>query len=91
MPLDTTLTAVEKRVWNPGKRGKSPGFISGWHVLPSKEQCVEYLKRFTAKDDIVVCRVTIGVPRYKPRSKVFLARYMKINQKDWEEAIHGPV
>ena len=84
---DKTLRAVEKHVWNPGKKGKSPGFISGWHVLPTKPQCVDYLTRFTAKDDIVVCRVTIGEPRYKPRSKVFLARYMKIDALDWAIAL----
>ena len=74
-------------MWNPGKKGKSPGFISGWHVLATKGACVDYLKRFTAKDDIVVCRVTIGCPRYKPRSKVFLAKYMRIDSLDWATAL----
>jgi len=84
---DKVLCAVEKHVWNPGKKGKSPGFTSGWHVLPTKRECVEYLERFTAKNDIVVCRVTIGVPRVKPRSKVYLARYMKIDSLDWATAL----
>jgi len=84
---DKRLRAVEKQAWNPGKRGKSAGFISGWHVLPTKAACVDYLKRFTAKDDIVVCRVTLAVPRYKPRSKVFLARYIKIDAVDWAIAL----
>ena len=84
---DKLLKAVERHVWNPGKKGKSPGFTSGWHVLATKEQCTNYLERFTAKDDIVVCRVTVGIPRYKPRSKVFLARYMKIDSLDWATAV----
>jgi len=84
---DKTLRAVERHVYNPGKRGKSPGFLSGWHVLPTKEQCVSYLERFTAKDDIVVCRVMVAMPRYKPRSKVFLVRYMKIDSLDWGTAL----
>jgi len=90
---DKMLRAVEKRVWNPGKKGKSPGFISGWHVLPNKADCVKYLEKFTAKDDIVVCRVMIAIPRVKPRSKVFLARYMKIDSLDWATALqeHGHV
>jgi len=77
-------------VRNPGKKTGEP-FISGWHVLPTKGECVEYLKRFTAKDDVVVCRVTIAVPRDKPRSKVKLARYMKIDSLDWATALqeHG--
>ena len=93
LPQDKLLEAVEKQVWNPGKKGKSPGFTSGWHVLPTKEQCVKYLERFTAKDDIVVCRVTIAEPRYKPRSKVFLTKYMKIDSVDWAIALeeHGHV
>ena len=87
LPQDKLLRAVERQVWNPGKKGKSPGFISGWHVLPTKKQCVKYLERFTAKDDIVVCRVIVAQPRYKPRSKVFLARYMKIDSLDWATAL----
>lgn len=90
---DKALRATERQVWNPGKKNKSPGFISGWHVLPTKQQCVDYLDRFTAKDDIVTCRVTVGVLREKPRSKVFLARYMKIDSLDWATALqeHGRV
>ena len=84
---DTILEAEEKQAWNPGKRGKSPGFISGWHVLTTKEQCEKYLTRFTAKADIVVCRVMVAVPRRKPRSKVFLVRYMKIQSDDWDNAL----
>jgi hypothetical protein len=84
---DKLLKAVEHHVWNPGKKGKSPGFVSGWHVLPTKQECVDYLERFTAKDDIVVCRVLIAVSREKPRSKVYLARYMKIDSFDWAIAL----
>ena len=91
LPQDKKLRAVERPVCNPGK--KTNQFISGWHVLPTKEQCVKYLDRFTAKDDIVVCRVTVACPRYKPRSKVFLARYIKIDSLDWGTALqeHGYV
>jgi hypothetical protein len=76
---------------NPGKKGKSPGFTSGWHVLPTKEQCVDYLGRFKDTSDIVVCRVTINRVREKPRSKVFLSKYMKIDSYDWAIALqeHG--
>ncbi len=88
---DKVLRATERQVWNPGKKGKSPGFISGWHVLPTKEECVDYLRRFTDTSDIVVCRVWVAVPREKPRSKVFLARYLKIDSLDWGTALqeHG--
>lgn len=84
---DKVLRATERQVWNPGKKNKSLGFISGWHILHNKRQCVEYLERFTAKDDIVVCRVEVACVREKPRSKVFLAKYMKIDSLDWGIAL----
>ena len=87
LPLDYTLTADEKPVRNPGKK-TGPQFISGFHVLMSKEACVNYLDRFTAKDDIVVCRVDVDLLRPKPRSKVTLARKMRIHEADWEAALY---
>ena len=74
-------------MWNPGKKGKSPGFISGWHVLPTKGECVDYLTRFKNKEDLVVCRVFVSVSRPKPRSVVTLARYMRIESTDWATAL----
>jgi hypothetical protein len=86
---DKMLRAVERHVWNPGKKGKSPGFRSGWHVLPTKQECEDYLTRFTAKDDIVVCRVWVASIRKKPRSIVNLARYMLIDSLDWAKALES--
>jgi hypothetical protein len=74
-------------VWNPGKKGKSPGFTSGWHVLLTKKACEEYLKKFTAKDDIVVCKVLVRCYQEKPRSKVLLADFMEIRSVDWARAM----
>lgn len=94
LPQDRVLRAVERPVRNPGKpNGRE--FISGWHILPTKEECVEYLKRFKDHSDLVVCRVFIGVPREKPGSKVYLSRYLKIDSLDWATALqehgHGQV
>jgi len=88
---DKVLRAVEREVWNPGKKGKAPGFTSGWHVLLDKHECEEYLKRFTAKDDIVVARVLVACTYPKPRatSNVRLARYMKIDSLDWAKALES--
>lgn len=93
LPQDKLLPAEEKQVWNPGKKGKSPGFISGWHVLPTKGECVDYLKRFKDHSDLVVCRVWVSVVRQKPRSIVSLSRYMRIDSVDWATALqeHGHV
>lgn len=87
LPLNQILVAEEKDVRNPGKK-KGPTFRSGWHVLMSKQECDEYLKRFKAKDDIVVCRVSVSGLREKPRSKVTLAHLMCILEEDWEAALY---
>jgi hypothetical protein len=84
---DKVLRAVERPVYNPGKKHTGKSFISGWHVLPTKEECVDYLARFKDLSDLVVCRVWIGLPREKPRSKVHLCRYLKIDSLDWATAL----
>lgn len=89
---DKTLRAVERDVWNPGKRSTGvPPFLSGWHVLFDKGECEEYLKRFTAKDDIVVTRVLVAGTRPKPRatSNVHLARYMMVDSLDWANTLEA--
>lgn len=87
LPQDKLLPAEEKMVTNPGKKTKGAEFLSGWHILETKEECLDYLYRFTAKDDIVVCRVWVSEIRPKPRSKVSLAKYMKIDSLDWATAL----
>jgi hypothetical protein len=88
---DKMLRAVERQVWNPGKKGNGPGFTSGWHVIADKGECEEYLTRFTAKDDIVVCRVIVWEAKPKPRatSNVQLARFMRIDSLDWAKAVES--
>lgn len=86
LPLDTRLLAEEGFVTNPGKKSNGAVFLSGWHVLPAKHLCEDYLRRFKNKDDIVVCRVLVAAVRQKPRSEVSLARYMKITTEDWNDA-----
>ena len=89
---DKLLRAVERQVWNPGKKRRGgPGFMSGWHVLLDKEECEEYLERFTNCHDIVVTRVLVSGARPKPRatSNVHLARYMKIDSLDWAKVLES--
>jgi hypothetical protein len=93
LPQDKVLTAEKKHVWNPGKKGKSPGFMSGWHVLPSKHLTEDYIQRFKDHSDLVICRVFVDEFRDKPRSIVKLARKMMIISEDWTTALqeHGHV
>ncbi len=95
LPYNKELRAIEEQVWNPGKKEKGPGFISGWHVILDRDECVEYLQRFTDKSDIVIVKVHVARLRPKPRatSNVHLARYMKIDVWDWaldkSRKLHG--
>jgi len=85
LPYNKELRAIETQVWNPGKKGQGPGFISGWHVILDRDECIDYLKRFTDKSDLIVAKVYVARLRKKPRatSNVHLARYMKIDAWDW--------
>lgn len=89
---DKVLRAVKRPVQNPGKKNGRV-FTSGWHVLPTKGECLDYLTRFKDTSDLVVCRVGVAVTREKPGSVVTLADYMKIDSLDWATALqeHGHV
>lgn len=92
LPQDKLLRAVERDVWNPGKRSRgTPPFLSGWHVIADKGECEEYLGRFTNCNDIVITRVQVACTRPKPRatSNVQLARYMMIDSLDWAKALES--
>lgn len=86
LDLDVVLEANVKQVWNPGgKRNKSLGYISGWHVSTSLEGATAYLKKFKDPSSLQVCRVFVDNIQPKPRSRdgIFLARFMKIQSTDW--------
>lgn len=55
-------------------------YKSGWHVLPTYEDCVEYLRRFTNLDKkrIVKCQVKNVWPKTHSRADVYLAEYLFI-------------
>jgi hypothetical protein len=86
LPQGKLLRAVERPVRNPGKKNGRE-FTSGWHVLPTKGECVDYLTRFKNKKDLVVCRVLVAGLREKPGSVVTLTRYLKIDSLDWGTAL----
>lgn len=88
LPLDSILVADEKLVTNPGKALVSHQFLSGFHVIEGREDCEKYMERFKDHSDLVMCAVDVGNTRPKPRatSPVLLAKRIRINTKDWEEA-----
>jgi len=65
----------------PVKDGTSKTeYISGWHIAPTYEECVTYLKAFThkAKKRIVKCRAKNIRPKSHSRHDIYLAEYIFI-------------
>ena len=90
VPLDTELAAEQHQAWNPGVR-KGDGFISGWHIAPSKADAVSYLQRFGDEPGrkLAVCRVLVSGVRPKPRARtpVSLASHMLVRSGDWARRV----
>ena len=78
VPKDVWLKAVEKMV----KDGTSKtSYLSGFHILKSKEECEEYLKYFTTeKNRVIVPCLARGNIRSKSHSRhpVFLTSEIKL-------------
>lgn len=87
LPLNASIAAVKRMVTNPGKKGSGRQFMAGFHVCPTRQECVDYLKRF--KRDRIVCRVLVKGLRDKPGSKIKLADHMIIIGMDWHHALLG--
>lgn len=60
--------------------GKGTKYLSAWHVMPSKEETEEYLKKFknTENKKIVECHVKDYAPKKHSRHEVYLADYIYI-------------
>lgn len=56
IPMNEWVKA-DKKMASDGTRGTR--YLTGWHLLPTKEECVEYLQRFTNLEHkaIAVCQV----------------------------------
>jgi hypothetical protein len=91
VPKDVWLTAVEKMV----KDGTSKtSYLSGFHILESKEDCEEYLKYFTTeKNRVIVPCLARGNIRSKSHSRhpVFLAEKIKLLSDTRTERIYENV
>jgi hypothetical protein len=83
IPLGKWLTATMK----PVKDGSSKTtYLSGWHIVPSKEECLEYLKYFKNIENKVVvkCRAKTIRPKKHSRHNVFLSKYIIIDEVLYE-------
>ena len=73
IPIKTWVKA-EKKIVSDGPNGTK--YISGWHVLKTKKECEEYLKKFTnlKYKQILRCKVRGEIrPKKHSSSNVFLA------------------
>jgi len=57
-------------------------YLSGWHILPSYEECSEYLTKFKILHNkrIARCRATVIWPKSHSRSNVFLSKNIFIEE-----------
>jgi len=77
-------TWLEAQIRENAKYGTSKTtYKSGWHVLPTLDECKEYLSRFTKRlDKLVIVEVEIGGDIWEKEhspSNVLLSTRMKIN------------
>lgn len=86
LKLDDWLLANKRWVTNPGKKGEGRRFRAGFHVVPTLDEIVDYLRRFKHPEELVVCKVGVPSTRPKPGSKVLLADRMFIPTDFWSEA-----
>lgn len=82
---------LEPNVWldaqirERAKDGSSPTiYRSGWHTLPSLEECKEYLKNFKNRlNQLVICEVEIAGeiwPKTHSRANVLLSTRIKLGE-----------
>jgi len=57
-------------------------YLSGWHIAPTYEECVRYLKAFKHRHNkrIVKCEAKNIRPKSHSRHKIFLAEHILIKE-----------
>jgi len=79
LPINKWLKAEKKLV----RDGTSKTYYeSGWHIMPTYKECVEYLKVFQNLDTkkIMKCKAKDIRPKSHSRSNVYLADYILIEE-----------
>jgi hypothetical protein len=89
IPLNTWVDADMKEV---SDGSSATTYMSGWHLLPTREDCVEYLRKFKNLRDKVIVHVGFSGkvwPKSHSRSEVFLAERLFISRGSWGSRIHA--
>ena len=77
LPFNKWITAEEKMVRDGSNQER---YLSGFHVLPTVKDCLEYLKKFRNTQDKAIVRCWVRSVRRKERSPspVYLAKEILI-------------
>lgn len=82
LPMSLWLKAERKVALQSGAKYT---FETGFHLLSTEGEAIEYRKQFKDPTDLVICRVWAGGLRRKPRARneVWLADWMYIETDEW--------
>jgi len=82
MPTQKWITSQTKTV-RDGSRSKAKEYISGFHVLPTLDECRQFSKKFRAKRELVIVECEIDDNFWEKEhspANVLLAKNIKINK-----------
>ena len=65
-------------------------YLSGFHSLPTLEECLKYLENFKNTDDKRIVKIYVKDYWIKKHSRhnVLLSTYVYIKEKDWAKRVH---
>ena len=80
LPVGKWLQAVMKPVSDGGTI-----YTSGWHIVPSLEECIGYLNRFknTEPKAVVLCKAKNVWPKAHSPSNIYLSEHLYIEKVVW--------
>lgn len=84
LPVDAWIDATVRLV-RDGSHGR--WYTSGFHVLRTFEEAVEFSKIFRKRENRYICRVNIDTLFVKRGSKAYLCHQMCISSEDWKNRI----
>lgn len=84
LPIGKWVRADIKMV----RDGVGTAYMSGWHVMPSLQDCLDYLSRFKNVRDKAIVSCLVSGTRHKEHSPspVFLAENILISGLEWSYA-----
>lgn len=86
IPLNRWVEAERKMVRDGGN---TTPYVSGFHVLMSRQACEDYLTKFKNTKDLVIveCEAVELRQKLHSRSPVYLAGAMRISEQNWQTAL----